>query len=691
MDAYQHWVVALSTPTDLRRILLSFPYLSIAERKHVLSLCRCQVPPIDGSPLRRQIGIMMKNQVLIPPGPLNVANTEYYDFGDLLFSIAEHVSKPISCALLSLGIRIAPYAETSWYEEFIRDSYQKELAASVMVYMPVRFDFTCIISDMSKDRHRPFSPRLVHNSETASSVYEDLCRARQSIRNQVLWPDIGTKTVGLDCSTQFWDLYHQYNCTFKDEDPEGVTCADLTKLYIETGEWSVGVVEMRSAWKYHDLKPRVYFARGGDTFIASMYIQEIFNIVLDQFPECHRINRFQEPEDAKLEIDDVSLIYDYASFTSTLEEIKDFIEALSHFFLGVQVTIIDPKNGPTSADVGEMLGEYNTVCNNYPEFDVSGLADFQDRFKHTCGMLGVPGNIFSCTLLHAIHLRFLAGPRRSRTVGDDGKLYAKIQNMREDVEELHHRLQSIGELQQEKMFVFAYIDLDLEDIQKYTYQFIKRPYFRLESFMQTGRLLVMPNPVELLGFSDDLHTQSQAKTVHDRIKKYRKQLDRLLVKIPLECSDLEDSEKRLLQKFIQSVVRKLKIKIARHEDSESLSRMLKSISPDIPDEFMDMTTEGFRLSQYDLDEEFMVPEPWDHNDFQGFDIGCEWKVRPSKPLSFLQKLGYIEGGKVLKKISRSEYGDHCCLQFLRFDYIPLSAFTVIKKIPSWCPMILLNG
>jgi hypothetical protein len=206
-----------------------------------------------------------------------------------------------------------------------------------------------------------------------------------------------------------------------------VTCGDLERLYAETGCKIGGPVEVRSAWKYNDLKPRVYFARGGTVHHASKYTQQIFNVILDCFPEVDKTERFLEPCSG-IDDDETSVIYDYESFTSSLEEIKNFIGQLAMFFGDTEVTVIDSQRGPVQITVGEILLDYNAKCNEYAEFDASRLTsdpEFRSLF-HTCGMLGVPGNISSCTLLHGILIRYVVGYGKGRSVGDDGKVYVVL-------------------------------------------------------------------------------------------------------------------------------------------------------------------------------------------------------------------------------------------------------------------------
>jgi hypothetical protein len=130
-----------------------------------------------------------------------------------------------------------------------------------------------------------------------------------------------------------------------------------------------GPVEVRTAWKYNDLKPRVYFAQGGDTFDASRYIQHVFNILVDSMDCVHRKNRFL-PITGELTQRMTTLIYDYESFTSLLDSIHEFLRELSIFFEGVPIQLVGDKDGLVTTTLGELITSYTRTCAEFASFDM---------------------------------------------------------------------------------------------------------------------------------------------------------------------------------------------------------------------------------------------------------------------------------------------------------------------------------
>lgn len=356
----------------------------------------------------------------------------------------------------------------------------KEVEASITERHPVCFDYRPIFSFNTKHRQLPFSPRLPPDPEAASETFMSFVRARAKVAHlKPLIPDIGMKSFGEEATESFWRAYRRHSCTFgtglSETYGDRPVLRDVLRLEHETGERVHGPTEMRISWKFVDLKPRVYFARSGEVARASLFVQEIFNTIIDEFPEVHRRNRFSDIECMFVTEKESCIVYDYTAFTSNLDEIKCFVHALANFFLGTEITVIDPGYGPVVLDVGEYLHEYNRVCNSFAEFSLDRFQDyfFSGIVRHTCGMLGVPGNIFSCTLFHGIHLRMLAGLRRSRCVGDDARFYYQWlrnpQDRRYLIEEL---LGSIGIVALEKS---RFYDPDDEENGTGPWNYVKRP------------------------------------------------------------------------------------------------------------------------------------------------------------------------------------------------------------------------
>jgi hypothetical protein len=475
-------------------------------------------------------------------------------FLDYIRWISELVHRPVTMSLLSVFIRAAPYEDYTTVQQALEQTIEKELIAAVNVYHPVKLDYRVILDKNPAFRLHSFDPRSNPDPRVAQSLFDDFQRSKERLRYSTIFPDISRKTVGLSSACIFRSLYNDYGQTFgTDEEAHGgITTRDIEQLYHETGVESDGPVEVRSAWKYNDLKPRVYYARGGTTYHASKYIQPLFNVIIDELPEVHRKDRFFEPSDMTLTSDDLVIIYDYESFTSWLDEIKRFIEALAVFMDDCEIAIFDSRNGPTQTTVGNLLRRYNRECNMHAEFDCRKLPGCEDFpiLMHTCGMLGIPGNIFSCTLLHGIVIRFIAGQRRARSVGDDGKVYttARIGHTEGSV---HRDLSSIGRLQQEKMTTFGWADGEF-DIARSSYQFIKRPYTRIENRMLSGINLILPEFASIFQFTDDYHVAA-VEDLHDTISKFSKQVGRLYTRIGIEFPTISDEEFDLCTSYIKKL------------------------------------------------------------------------------------------------------------------------------------------
>jgi hypothetical protein len=334
-------------------------------------------------------------------------------------------ASPIRSGLISSALRSAPILDPSSYLIAKPDGAAKEIAASVTIYRPQALSYSFLWDN--PDFSIPFSPNMDSYPEVARDIRRAFCSVRDSLCSAVLYPRIASKSIGRQASTQFLNEVDEDILPDIAEEIElqGVTTRHLQYVSYWKGTRFYGPAEVRISWKYLDLKPRVYFAQGPDTFYASRYVQQIFNTIADSLEIVHRKNRYHPPSQELTRTDTV-IIYDYSSFTSTLDEAPRFIDALAEFFAGVKVQLVDHKEGLTDIDLGDLLRSFNQSCNIFPEFDIGGLGDFSDGphylIEHSCGMLGVPGDILSKTILHGIHLCFVTGSmHRARCIGDDAR------------------------------------------------------------------------------------------------------------------------------------------------------------------------------------------------------------------------------------------------------------------------------
>jgi hypothetical protein len=600
---------------------------------------------------------------------------------DILNLLCEE-SSPFLWSLLSTCVRSAPYADYDSVEETLQGGIEKEIAASVNKYRPKKMDYKCMFSDNTNHRSAPLYEGIPGDPIVANSLYSAFCHARTKLYGSVLWPDVGMKTVGDQVSEEFWTHYWLNGQGWKTD--MHVTCGDLERLYAETGTKIGGPVEMRSAWRYNELKPRIYFARGGKTFHSSKYVQAIFNTILESFPEVAKVDRYLEPS-IIIAPNETSVIYDYESFTSSLEEIKNFTAQLALFMGEVEVTIIDSESGPMQTTVGEILWQYNLDCNTYAEFDAEKLVrslEFRQLF-HTCGMLGVPGNISSCTLLHGILIRFIAGIGKGRSVGDDGKMYVDLgADHQLGLDQLFRHIQTIGRLQPTKVFDFKHYDIEFDQIEAYSYQFIKLPYRRIDCRMLSGTLYVLPNPFILLAFQDKYHVHDKSPE-SERLKKYGKGLARFLMKFTDEDQDIIEADEARIHSMI-SATRSQFYKRFVHGNPTlpRFKHFLRNLDgPEV--ELAKFDIGEFILAKYDLDDEiYMQEEIIDESKGLGY-AGEEWLVGASSLLSWMQCLGYVEARDRYIVMTRRRFGDDYLKEVFQAVYKTAKDVYILHDLPDW--------
>jgi hypothetical protein len=486
-----------------------------------------------------------------------------------------------------------------------------------------------------------------------------------------------------------------HGLTFKHEgigEIDQVTVDDCMRLYQETGGYPDGPVEVRSSWKYSQITPRVYYARGGTVQVAAQYIQGITNIMVDEFPEVHRLDRFSPPMDPLTECD-VEIIYDYSSFTSTLDAIIPFVDELSHFFAGTIIRVVDPCVGIVNMDLGDLFMEYNRVCNLYQDFDVHRLDIVNGAdtiFQHTCGMLGVEGNIFLATLLHGLFLRFISGLHRSRCVGDDARAHHRTADgsfSKPDREYLFWMLNSIGDLNLEKIMAFE-SSPQFEQI----FRYIKRPFFRSEDIMISGLLLALPSQIPLTGALDSFHTV--LPTSAHPCRNVFKQIVRFLDLLALHSVTINDDEHHShpIVIHLSYLVRLIKERDANGHYS-GLGRSNKLTHYRLPpvSQWGQVRYTDWFMESIDFYEVIRFPKFGGAEDEGSCDgrAGSIMVRKQSKARGFLRRMGYLEAEELYDYYSVEQVGLDCILELLEGQYTPVMEYFVLKDIPVWYAQI--NG
>jgi len=416
---------------------------------------------------------------------------------ELLIPLKEDFDSPISSGFISMLARTIPSSIPDENINIIEEDREKELIAALSEYHPISFNWDALFTGIPIPIAQDYPYSDVH-----STIYYSLLNTKSKIQDRIYYPLFSNKTIGRESRSILGSMKNNVEDILLDESTQA-----LEILYSRSEVKISGTTEMRTSFSLNDLRPRSYYARGPTVYYPSRYIQPIFNILVDMFPVTNRRARFILSQ-LEVSSSESLFIYDYSSFTSTLFEIRNFTEALSRYFTGTTITIIDSFHGPTLVDLGEMLHDFNLECNVFPEFTVPDFksSDLPSSSNfHRCGMLGVPGNISSCTLLHGMHLAILLCSVLCRCVGDD----AIGKKERELVTTLIQKfLPNIGHVSLEKSTIWDFMDEEhAGDFGSYgSWYYTKRPITRHGSRIVTGFQAIYPPITYIMRWKDDLRT-----------------------------------------------------------------------------------------------------------------------------------------------------------------------------------------
>jgi len=500
------------------------------------------------------------------------------------------------------------------------------------------------------------------------------------------------KTVGREVEENFWSSYYASGAIFKHDggnaDHGSVTPTDCLRLYELTGGYVAGPVEVRSTWKYAQIDPRIYYARGGSVMPSSHYLQPIVNRIIDAFPETHRLNRFSPPSQP-LSPEDVEFIYDYSSFTSALDPVVEFVRNLALFFRGTTVIILDVRDGLVERDLGDMLDDYNRNCNDYIGFDASRVLSrwVNDKVEltHTCGMLGVEGNIFLATLLHGIHLRFISGLERSKCVGDDARFHHDTEHgvlTPDDKSLVSWQLNGLGDANKDKFGIFE----SGKDPLLQAYRYVKRPIHRDLDIMVEGLMLDIPSLIPLFELADQYHDVIPSST--HPCRQAFKSICRILRILKLHRITVDDMEEDI--QALRNHIFFLRDEIIRQDPDGIHSPVGRS---DIRSRYSlppvtvwgKYDYEDWTLMNLGVFDEirFLKCGGSDENEVCDGRIGSTMVKETNAKRSFLVKMGYLQREDLYDTVSINQIGLDGMRVYLSGMYRVVCKYTVMRTIPSW--------
>jgi hypothetical protein len=146
-----------------------------------------------------------------------------------------------------------------------------------------------------------------------------------------------------------------------------------------------------------------------------------FTELVNSFTPTHHVNRLI-PDRLRLKEGQHARIYDLEAFTSRAREQRNFLRSLSKFCSGWEFTYWDSRMGCISCDFGELLGEYAETCSTGTQVSYERVTkEISTSEQRTSGLLGVFGNLPSCTFMHGSVVSFATEDETQINVaGDDG-------------------------------------------------------------------------------------------------------------------------------------------------------------------------------------------------------------------------------------------------------------------------------
>jgi hypothetical protein len=460
--------------TSVRRVIEELP---LKHRSVVIKCCQAQfLPPRHDTtnPLFQMIyNLPRLNLVRLSSGILEgFGMVDFYNTHFLKYM------NPVESALVLDLCRSMPL-DSFQIEEARVASWKKEGVKIEELERKFRINWD-IFFDPSR-WNEPILGGVAPNPRMAQSIFSSLFSWRRKLEDTVLFPRATRKWMSRS-------TVRSYCATFrKPQLLTHITQVNWSYIYFTTGIEVEGVTEMRQRWYTSSAKPRTYFAQGGKPYQKSRHLQDAFTSLVNSHPVTNHISRLQ-PTRLLLREGSHLRVYDLATFTSNMHEQRAFQNRLAQFCYGTTVFLVDERIGLIQRDLGDILEEYNRECVCFPAVSYERVTgDERDMTDHgTASMLGIYGNLMSCTFAHgAVMAQLVEDEDQVNIAGDDGA----VDENDENEEQVDLCICALGEYERSKTFRSDEAGCIC----------LKRPLRQSGIRLEQG-LLIVPPSLTLIGF-----------------------------------------------------------------------------------------------------------------------------------------------------------------------------------------------
>lgn len=471
-----------------------------------------------------------------------------------------------------------------------------------------------------------------------------------------------------------------------------IRTVDLEVLYAEEGKMVGGGCEMRSSWKFNELKPRFYYAQGGRDYFASRYIKSLAVALMDSIGATKTDTRRNPDFFVGCDPEDYLATWDLTAFTSTLHELRFFLYWMTRALEDrgdVILKIVDYGQGLQHIKASELLYEYNETVNIQAPFSIHRIIDkygledfdFSNFEQQNSGMLGVAGNIGFSTALHGYAIESVSEQGKSCSVGDDA-IRAGADNPEEI---LYPQIQKIGILHPEKTSV---IHPWSEGVMK----FLKRRLDRTETGFRLDFLFKLPLPV-LVDKRYGGRTPPDLSW-YETAKKVATTIGQLVWSLTTHWDNYVQQDLDILHTFLYPFYNHFGFKtIGSLPNQHPWKHEGQSVTLDFaypPINFIEFSPFQTDWLEWLLDRDyqsFQVPVLMSTFTPQVPSLGETYYATQDKGWKMLEDLGYLQEGTVLRQTVSKLEGENR-RRFVNFihglsrDLFLVYSYTCIKEIPE---------
>jgi hypothetical protein len=643
--------------------------------------------------VRNRLSSMKRESVIQPTS----SGLRVWSYTEIMTMIDPLLRTPVLRSLLSLLLRSIPLADESDAFDSISSGIAKELQTTQQTTKHATLCYP-FLTDLATSISMPMHPDLPFRPFLSAAIYHRLLRWKERLRNKLLLPQCSFKSVG-DISRD--NLLHMAHVNFTEGFKQPVSTADLERFYAETGQRVSGPCEVRMAWKYNDLKPRIYYAIGADAYFAARYTWEIFDSLQRSFKCSDPRTRYQFHRFPMIDFDqEVFMIYDYASFTSNLADFPRFVAELGVFLKGTGARLFDTHRGIVEIDLSHLLDTYNNICNIEGEFDISKVVHLEDGSSrlilnhHVAGMLGVYSNITGSTALHGLVGMTIAGTEdRINTIGDDAS--GVFDTSRMSIDETKDCIRIIGDIAEDKFEVWTEDQCTEED--GIGWHYTKRPLNIEYGVVDTGWMPDFPIYPVLLSECDRVHTV-QEKKFDERRRIAILQSIRLLESMRSHVGLIDDTDIQIVLEFLTWLYGLLRIPVNGSLPSRSYHSIASRTS--YPDKFLAspvLVEESITVGWWKTLTETMQSDtgyltlPVCEDDRYVPEVmmaGQEFTARGSKIFGILEKIGVLSKEQMIEEVLVTEESLERMEQIMIGELHSSYRYTVLQDYPQWTSYFL---